>query len=111
MLPWCNPASWGWPDVGRQSAEVVRTLQSGAEVRAYQLKPGSLNDVLTKFTAGYEHRKQFSGLVAFWYTEIGPLNEIIHVWPYADTAERDRVRAEAAASPSWPPPLREHQVG
>lgn len=80
------------------------------EVRTYQIAPGSLNAVIDTFGKHYEHRKQFSALAAFWYTEIGPLNEIIHIWPYADVAERDRVRAEASASPHWPPPIREHMV-
>ena len=78
------------------------------EVRTYQLKPGALSTVVDTFGEHYEHRKPFSELAAFWYSEIGPLNEIIHVWPYADTAERDRIRAEASASPNWPPPIREH---
>ena len=80
------------------------------EVRTYQLKPGALASVIDAFGEHYEHRKKFSELAAFWYSEIGPLNEIIHVWPYADAAERDRVRAEAGASPHWPPPIREHIV-
>jgi hypothetical protein len=80
------------------------------EIRTYALKPGSLPTVIDTFGEHYEHRKQFSPLAAFWYTEIGPLNEIIHVWPYADVAERDRVRAQASASPHWPPPIREHLV-
>ena len=25
-------------------------------------------------------REEFSPLGAFWHTEVGPLNEIIHVW-------------------------------
>lgn len=73
------------------------------EVRTYQLFPGSMQEVIARFGEGYEHRKQHSELAAFWYSEIGPLNQIIHVWPYADMAERDRVRAEAAKSPHWPP--------
>ena len=77
------------------------------EVRTYDLHPGTLDEVLKRFGDAYEHRKQFSELAAFWYTEIGPLNQIIHVWPYADLAERDRVRAEAAASGKWPPGLGE----
>lgn len=80
------------------------------EVRTYQLKPGTLNEVVKVFGEHYEERKKFSELAAFWYTEIGPLNEIIHVWPYADMAERNRVRAAASASPHWPPPIREHVV-
>ena len=80
------------------------------EVRTYQLKPGSLASVVETFGKHYEERKKFSELAAFWFTEIGPLNEIIHVWSYQDLAERERVRAEAAATPHWPPPIREHIV-
>ena len=42
-------------------------------------------------------------MVAFWRTEIGPLNQVIHVWPYEDLADRTRIRAETAKSPNWPP--------
>jgi len=77
------------------------------EVRTYHIQPRSLPEVLKRFGEGYEKRKQFSELAAFWYTEIGPLNQIIHVWPYADVAERNRVRAEAAKSGSWPPAIGE----
>jgi hypothetical protein len=56
-----------------------------------------------RFGEGYEARKKYSPLTAFWHTEIGPLNEIIHVWPYKDLAERARIRAEAAKDANWPP--------
>ncbi|NKC15165.1 MAG: hypothetical protein GKR94_24130 [Gammaproteobacteria bacterium] len=77
------------------------------EIRTYDLLPGSLAEVLQRFGRAYEHRRAFSPLAAFWFTEIGPLNQIIHVWAYADFAERARVRAEAAASGQWPPSLGE----
>ena len=73
------------------------------EFRTYTLKPGSVAEVEKRFGAGYEHRKTFSPLTAFWHTEIGPLNEIIHVWGYKDQAERTQVRAEAAKPGVWPP--------
>ena len=73
------------------------------EVRTYQLVPGSLQTVLDRFAEGYEHRKKFSELAAFWYSEIGPLNPIVHVWPYKNAGEREKIRAEAAKSPHWPP--------
>ena len=73
------------------------------EMRTYDLKPRSLPEVLKRFGEGYEKRKKFSPLAAFWYTEIGPLNQIIHVWPYKDLAERTRIRAEAVAAGGWPP--------
>jgi NIPSNAP protein len=48
--------------------------------------------------------------VAFWHTEIGPLNEIIHVWPYQDLNERARIRAESAKATGWPPKIQEFVV-
>ena len=66
------------------------------EFRTYKLKPGSVAEVEKRFGEGYEHRKKFSPLAAFWHTEIGPLNEIIHVWGYKDQAERTKARADAA---------------
>ena len=54
------------------------------EIRTYQIAPGSLAEVEKRFGEAYEYRKKYSPLTAFWHTEIGPLNEIIHVWGYQD---------------------------
>jgi len=77
------------------------------EIRTYTLKPGSVAEVEKRFGDAYDYRKKYSPLAAFWHTEIGPLNQIIHMWPYADHAERARVRAEAAKDPNWPPKIQE----
>ncbi|MEK7701707.1 MAG: NIPSNAP family protein [candidate division NC10 bacterium] len=77
------------------------------EIRTYRITPGSLAEVEKRFGEGYEHRKKYSELTAFWHTEIGPLNEIVHVWGYRDLAERGRIRGEAAKDPNWPPKIRE----
>jgi len=77
------------------------------EIRTYRIAPGSLAEVEKRFGEGYEHRKKYSELAAFWHTEIGPLNEIVHVWGYRDLADRARVRAETAKDPNWPPKIRE----
>jgi hypothetical protein len=80
------------------------------EFRTYTLKPRSLAEVEKRYGEAYEYRKKYSPLAAFWHTEIGPLNEIIHVWGYRDLAERARIRAEAAKDPNWPPKIREFVV-
>jgi hypothetical protein len=80
------------------------------EVRSYRLKPRSVPAFLDAFGEAYEKRKEFSRLAAFFYTEIGPLNEVIHIWPYADTGERDKVRAAAVKAGVWPPQVTEHIV-
>ena len=73
------------------------------EFRTYTLKPRSLAEVEKRYAEAYEYRKKYSPLTAFWHTEIGPLNEIIHVWGYRDLAERARIRAEAVKDGAWPP--------
>lgn len=73
------------------------------EVRTYDLKPHSVPEVEKRFGEAYEKRKKYSELAAFWHTEIGPLNQIIHVWPYKDLEERGRIRAAAVKDGVWPP--------
>ena len=73
------------------------------EVRTYNLQPGSVPAFEESFANALPHREKYSKLGAFWHTEIGPLNQVIHVWPYEDLAHRDRVRSEAASLDNWPP--------
>ncbi|MBI4207130.1 MAG: NIPSNAP family protein [Betaproteobacteria bacterium] len=80
------------------------------EVRTYDLKPHSLPEVEKRFGEAYEKRKKYSELAAFWHTEIGPLNQIIHVWPYKDLEERSRIRAAAVKDGVWPPKTSEFML-
>ena len=73
------------------------------EVRTYDLKPASVGEFEKRFGEAYEKRKKHSELFAFWHTEVGPLNQVIHVWPYKDLTERDRIRADAQKDGTWPP--------
>jgi hypothetical protein len=76
------------------------------EMRIYTLKPGSTAKFEENFEKGLPNREKLSKLGAFWHSEVGPLNQVIHLWPYEDTAERDRVRAEGYKLPDWPPDIR-----
>ncbi len=82
------------------------------EVRTYDVQPNSIPEVEKRFGEAYEYRKKVSPLAAFFHTEIGPLNQIIHIWPYKDMEERDRLRAEAMKSlaGNWPPKIAEFIV-
>ena len=75
------------------------------EVRTYDLKPGAVPQAEEAFAEALPHREKYSPIAAFWHTEIGPLNQIIHVWGYEDMAERNRIRAEAGQDPNWPPKI------
>ena len=73
------------------------------EVRTYTLKPGSVAKFEENFAAALPHREKYSKLGAFWHTEIGPLNQVIHVWPYESVEERNSIREDAGKDPNWPP--------
>ncbi|HVB66232.1 MAG TPA: NIPSNAP family protein [Acetobacteraceae bacterium] len=80
------------------------------EMRSYDLKPGSVPAVEERFAAALPARAKLSPLAAFWHTEVGPLNRVIHVWAYEDLAERTRIRAEATKLAGWPPPISDYIV-
>jgi hypothetical protein len=73
------------------------------EFRTYTLKPGSVAQWEANFEAALPNRLKHSDLAAFWHTEIGPLNQVIHVWPYEDLKHRTDIRAKAAQETGWPP--------
>lgn len=75
------------------------------EFRTYRLKPGSVAEATKRFGEGLANRTKVSPLGAFFYTEVGPLNRIIHVWPYEDFAQRTQVRSQKIEG--WPPNIRE----
>ncbi|MGH7934146.1 MAG: NIPSNAP family protein [Candidatus Binataceae bacterium] len=80
------------------------------EMRTYTLKPGSVPVVEQRFGKALPARVKFSRLAAFWHTEVGPLNQVIHVWPYDSLAHREQARAAAAKVEDWPPNIREFIV-
>ncbi len=77
------------------------------EFRTYTLKPGSTPEFEERFGKALPARTKLSPLAAFWHSEVGPLNQVIHVWPYASMEERTRIRAEATKLDGWPPNTRE----
>ena len=81
------------------------------EIRTYDLKPRSVPEferrVAEKFKEG---RETYSPLFGFWNTEAGPLNQVVHIWPYEDPNQRLDVRAKAVADGVWPPSVGEFIV-
>ncbi|MDR3490134.1 MAG: NIPSNAP family protein [Bradyrhizobium sp.] len=64
------------------------------ELRTYTVKPGSLGDMVkAASTLARDIRKDDYGkLEGYWLTDIGPLNQVVHLWSYADFSERSRLR-------------------
>lgn len=73
------------------------------EQRTYRFKAGKV----PAFMAIYEEKglaiqKQILGnLIGYFVTEIGPLNETVHLWGYESLDERTRRRAELIANADW----------
>src|SRR5690349_9463180 len=80
------------------------------EMRTYTLQPGTVATFEERFAEALPARAKLSPLAAFWHTEVGPLNRVIHVWPYEDQAARTRLREEATKLQGWPPNTREFVV-
>ncbi|HUB12344.1 MAG TPA: NIPSNAP family protein [Acetobacteraceae bacterium] len=80
------------------------------EMRTYTLQPGTLAEVEKRFGASLPAREKHSKLAAFWHSEVGPLNQIIHVWAYDSFEQRAAIRAAAQKEEGWPPPIREFVV-
>src|SRR5258706_403932 len=76
------------------------------EMRTYLLQPGSVPEVEKRFGEALTERGKLSPLAAAGHTELGPLNQWIHIWAYKDAAERFRIRDEARATGAWPPATR-----
>ena len=74
------------------------------EMRTYNMKTGGgVAEFEASFAEALPHREKYSKLGAFWHTDFGPLNQVIHVWPYEDLTDREKVIAEAGKDPNWPP--------
>jgi hypothetical protein len=67
------------------------------EVRTYTLRPGTVAEFEERYAKRLPVREKHSKLGAFWHTEFGPLNQVIHVYPYEDLNHRSAVRAAMAA--------------
>ena len=62
------------------------------EVRTYTLRPGTVAEFEERYEKRLPSRLKHSKLGAFWHTEFGPLNQVVHVYPYDDLNQRASVR-------------------
>src|SRR5262249_52506308 len=67
------------------------------------LKQGTLPEVVkAASTVSLDIRKDDYGkLEGYWFTEIGPLNQVVHLWSYKDLNDRARLRSELAKNARW----------
>jgi hypothetical protein len=87
--------------------ECSRGLQRGAgvivDLRTYTMVPGRLQRFLELYEAeGFPVQKRHQGEpIAYFVTEIGPNNQVVHLWAYQSMADRETRRAALAKDPDW----------
>jgi hypothetical protein len=81
-----------------RTAAEVRLPRGGIiyEVRTYTLRPGTVAEFEELYAKRLPLREKHSKLGAFWHTEVGPLNQVIHVYPYESLEQRTAVREAMA---------------
>jgi hypothetical protein len=73
------------------------------EIRSYVLKIGATPQALARFTERLPGRTKVSPIAGFFQSEVGMLNQIHMMWPYASLAERERCRDVKVEN--YPPPM------
>jgi NIPSNAP protein len=73
------------------------------EQRTYTLFPGKTPEYLRLYeNEGMAIQTRILGrMVGYFTTEIGPLNQVIHMWGYDSFEERSKRRAQMQADPGW----------
>lgn len=73
------------------------------EVRTYRLKNGSIPEYLKAVGEdGIAIQKRHLGqLVGYFHSEIGPINEIVHIWAFTSLDDREERRTRLMADPDW----------
>jgi hypothetical protein len=71
------------------------------ELRTYRAQVGRAGEWLAHFKAIMPTREKYSKNVGLWQTEMGQLNEVVHMWAYRDLNDRAAVRGKVLQDPEW----------
>ena len=73
------------------------------EMRTYRLRTGTVAAYLklVEEEGIAIQRGHLGQLVGYFFSEIGALNEIVHIWAFADLNDRERRRAALISDQRW----------
>ena len=71
--------------------------------RTYEIRPGCMQQYLARhFEIALPLMREYLGEpLAYFTTTDGELNQFVHLWHYADAADREARRARMYADPRW----------
>ena len=71
------------------------------DFHTYDLRPRTVPELEERVAEVLPKRLEISPLGGFWHTEAGPLNQIIHIWPYESMAHRTASREQMQSRNIW----------
>jgi len=71
------------------------------ELRTYQLQPGALLQWESTWRRGIEARKKLVAPVGAWFSQVGRLHQVHHLWQYPDLQTRKETREKAWELNGW----------
>lgn len=78
-----------------------RNLGGIFELRSYNLQPGKLLEWEAHWRKGLEARRNVMEGVGAWFTQIGKLNTVYHLWQFGNLRERQLSREKSWEIPGW----------
>jgi hypothetical protein len=64
---------------------------------------GGLRELEQRMAEALPRRLKHSPLAGAWHTEIGPLFQVLELWPYEDEQHHAEITRAVAADGAWPP--------
>jgi hypothetical protein len=84
-----------WPEIAARSGPNIY------ELRSYRLKPGTMIEWGNCWVRGLKHRRQTNEAVAGYFSHIGNLYQVYHLWCYKSLEDRNEVRDNVWSQPEW----------
>ncbi|XP_074100205.1 protein nipsnap [Cotesia typhae] len=84
-----------WPHPGKREGPNIY------EIRSYRLRPGTMIEWGNNWARAINHRRNNDEPFAGYFSQIGRLYNVHHIWCYKDLQSRKETRESAWRSPGW----------
>ncbi|KAH0557673.1 protein NipSnap isoform X1 [Cotesia glomerata] len=84
-----------WPQLGKREGPNIY------EIRSYRLRPGTMIEWGNNWARAINHRRNNDEPFAGYFSQIGRLYNVHHIWCYKDLQARKETRESAWRSPGW----------
>ncbi|KAK6177984.1 hypothetical protein SNE40_012833 [Patella caerulea] len=71
------------------------------ELRCYNVYPKDFKRFLDLTTEWIAVRTKYSKMMGYWTSEIGGLNDVLHIWEYDSLSHRASVRKALSGDEEW----------